>query len=55
MVPKSASLLSVSDFLVKVAVILNLSAPGAASLENPFALSYRSLYSGEAVTTSSLI
>ena len=36
---KSISLVSVRDFFDKVAVIFNLSAPGAAKLENPFALS----------------
>ena len=37
---KSVSSTSVKSFLVSVKVIFNLSAPGAAKLENPLALSY---------------
>ena len=41
------------DFLIRVVVSLNLSAPGAAKFENPLALSYRSLSVDEAVINSS--
>ena len=51
---KLESLRSVRLFLTKVVCILNLSAPGAAKLVKPFALSYKVL-SCFAFTISSLI
>ena len=49
---KSLSLTSDKSFLCKVTDNLNLSAPGAAKLVNPFALSYNE-ESSFALTTSS--
>ena len=40
--------------MIRVVDSLNLSAPGAAKLEKPLALSYRSLSEADAVTSSSL-
>ena len=51
---KFSSFRSLRDFLISVVDSLNLSAPGAAKFEKPLALSYRSLFSEEAVTNSSL-
>ena len=50
---KLLSSLSVKDFLCNVVDNLNLSAPGAASLANPFALSYKSELTKDGLTTSS--
>ena len=51
---KLVSLKSVKLFLASVVVIFNLSAPGAAKLENPLALSYKES-SSFAVTNCSSI
>ena len=52
---KSPSLVSVSSFLCKDIDNLSLSAPGAASFENPLALSYRSELTEDGPIVSSFI
>ena len=50
---KSLSSISVNDFLWRVTESFNLSAPGAASFENPKALSYKSEFVDDAIVFSS--
>ena len=52
---KFASLKSLIGFFVKVKEIFNLSAPGAAKLVNPFALSYNDSSSLEPTNNSSTL
>ena len=49
---KSVSSKSVIGFLARTNSIFNLSAPGAAKLENPFALSYKEVSSFAATSVS---